>query len=125
VIVASLVAAVVGVLISRLALHRLARRPGGLDPSQAWLLGLLGVLPGWVVAFEGLLGVVDAPVGPVRLAFVGASAGGLVGVIVTDVLVRRLRATRARPVATYWLLGLLAMTPAWLVTLLGLSVATR
>jgi hypothetical protein len=92
---------------------------------MAWLLGLLGVLPGWVVAFEGLLGLVEAPVGPVRLAFVGASAGGLVGVIVTDVVVRRLRATRARPATIYWLLGLLAMTPAWLVTLLGLSVATR
>ena len=125
-ILASIVAAALGVLASGLVLARLGRRPEGPDPGIAWLLGLLGVLPGWIVAFVGLLGLVEAPVGPVRLAFVGASAGGLIGVIATDVIVRRLRATGGpRPAVTYWLLGLLAITPAWLVTILGLTAATR
>jgi len=125
-IVPSLVAAALGVLASGLVLAHLGRRPEGPEPSLAWLLGLLGVLPGWVVAFVGLLGAAEAPVGPIRLAFVGSSAGGLVGVILTDVLVRRLRAAGPpRPVVTYWLLGLLAMTPAWLVTLVGLAAAGR
>jgi hypothetical protein len=122
VIAISLVAGAVGIAVSRLVLGRLARRPEPPEPTLAWVLGLAGVMPGWVVAFLGLLGAAAEPIGPVRLAFVTSSAGGLLGAIVTDVIARHLRASGPeRPSALYWLLGVLAIAPAWAMALFGIS----
>jgi hypothetical protein len=124
VIALSLVAGALGIAVSRLALARLARRREPPEPTVAWILGLAGPLPGWVVAFLGLLGAAAEPIGPIRLAFVASSAGGLLGAIVTDVLVRRLRESAPeRPSTVYWLLGLLAIAPGWAIALLGLRWA--
>lgn len=123
----SLAAAAVGVLASWIAMLRLARRPLPPGPTAMWIVGLVGPLPAWLVAFVGLLGPEPtiAPE-PVRAAaFVLSSAGGLLGAIATDALVRRLRpAQPERSPVVYWLLGLAATTPAWLIALTGLIRAS-
>ncbi len=114
----SLALGAAGLLASGLALRRLARRP---NPSlmTAWLLGLGGLGPAWLVAFLGLLG--PAPVAPpeslVGASFVLSSAAALVGVIASDALLRwRPRAG----LLTAWLFGLAGLVPGWLIALAAL-----
>jgi hypothetical protein len=56
-------------------------------------------------------------------AFIGSSSVPLVGVIVTDIVVRHLRQSgRAHRPVIYWLLGVAAILPGWGIALLALSV---
>lgn len=87
-----------------------------------WALGLAALLPAWLIAFLGLMG--SSPIGrriPLEIAFLLSSAAALLGVIVTDAVVRRLSepARPHRPL-TYWLLGVAALVPAWGIALAGL-----
>jgi hypothetical protein len=123
VITASTIAVVLGLVGSGVLTARLTRRR--LQPvGSYWALGLIGLLPGWVVAFWGLLGpTVGRPRPGSGVAWILSSTAGLLGVIVTDAIARR---RRAAPEATglvrnQWLLGVMALAPAWIVALVGLA----
>ncbi|HEV8306116.1 MAG TPA: hypothetical protein VGW35_00500 [Methylomirabilota bacterium] len=122
----SVALAAVGVLITRAAVGYVRRRPGG-GAMRFWLLGLLALLPAWLVAFVALLGASPTGLpetGGAARAFVTSSAAALLGAILTDHAVRRLDASGGgdRPL-TCWLLGVAALVPAWLLALLGLGWA--
>lgn len=85
-----------------------------------WLLGLAGLFPAWLIAFLGLLQPVtqkpdETPLPPRALLSSGAL---LCGIIATDFLLRRLQKSghSLRPVV-YWIIGLVALLPAWLIAL--------
>lgn len=89
------------------------------EPRQYWLLGLMALFPAWLIAFLGLL---PAPVGPEqeplpRSALL-SSIVALLGVVATDTGLRGLHNSGSffSPLK-YWLLGLAALLPAWLIAL--------
>jgi hypothetical protein len=100
--------------------ERALRRRGVEEPAiRPWLLGLLGLVLAWVIALIGLLEVVGtSPTGRPRTLFLLPSAVGLLGVIASDALLRRLDAG-ARPPdwRRRWLLGVAALAPSWLLLL--------
>ncbi len=92
------------------------------EPRYYWFLGLAGFFPAWLIAFLGLLqpvtqGAADVPLPPRALFSSGAA---LLGVIVTDYLLRQLQKSGLglRPV-TYWIIGLVALLPAWCIALVS------
>src|SRR2546430_12982300 len=106
VILASVVVGLVGIYGSwTLVSHRgRQRRPGATD----WTLGLVSLVPAWLVAFWGLLG---PSTGWPQAGWVASSAAALVGA--TDARARRLReAPEASPPRAQWLLGVMALLPA-------------
>ena len=115
----SLLAGGLGLVVSFLA-ERALRRGGAEGPSiRPWLLGLLALVLAWVIALVGLLEVVGtSPTGRPRTLFLLPSAVGLLGVIASDALLRRLDAG-ARPPdwPLRWLLGVAALAPSWLFLL--------
>lgn len=101
---------------------RLARRDAARPPEVFWLLGLAALLPAWLIAFVGLLGSETGRLSEKALAapWILSTAAALLGVIVTDARVQRLRAMSDRcPAARYWLIGVGALLPAWAIALLG------
>ena len=93
------------------------RRPGW-SPERYWLLGMATLFPGWLVAFLGVLA--SSAESLPRGGFIGSSSLPLIGVIVTDAVVRRLReASREHHPMTYWLLGVTALLPGWVFALLS------
>ena len=107
-----------GALAARLG-RRGERRPG----AGVWVLGLLGPVAGWLVAFWGLLGPsAGRPRPGSEAAWILSSAAGLLGVILTDAAASRLREAPEAPRAvTQWVLGITALAPAWLIALIGLA----
>ncbi len=92
------------------------------EPRHYWFLGLAGLFPAWLIAFLGLLqpvtqGAADVPLPPRALFSSGAA---LLGVIVTDYLLRQSQKSGlALRAVTYWLLGLIALLPAWCIALVS------
>lgn len=116
----SIVAALVGVLGT--AVGAASRRGSDRSPYLYWVLGLVALFPAWLIAFLGVLGpsVVGRPESGVP--FISSSSAALLGAIVSDALVRRLRESgRPHGPATFWLLGMGALAPAWAIALLWLS----
>lgn len=114
----SLIIAAMGVFGAWGALAYLDRKTSGRQEHCYWFLGLAGLFPAWLIAFLGLLQPVtqkpdETPLPPRALLSSGAL---LCGIIVTDYLLRRLQKSgrTLRPVA-YWILGLIALLPAWLI----------
>ena len=114
----SLTIAVVGILASGVAVFFLKDRP----PRHTWLLGIAGLFPAWLIAFLAVIqpasqSPVDVPLPPRALL---SSAIGLIGVIATDYWLRRTQQSgRALSPLTWWLIGLAALLPAWLIVSLG------
>lgn len=111
---------VLGVLLSALLMvHYRRNLPDG-ESDRCWLIGLLGLLPAWLVAIWGLLGTgnIDSPSYSPPLALIFSSAAALIGVIVSDYFKRRIKtaAITFSPAAS-WLLGLAAIAPAWAIAL--------
>jgi hypothetical protein len=69
------------------------------------------------VPFVSLLGASESIEGPPRIAFLGASAAAILGVLASDALLGREERGRRRP-GVAWLLGAAALLPAWVVALL-------
>lgn len=88
------------------------------SPERYWFLGMATLFPAWLIAFLGLTGEPGgAP--PNKPFFIVASALPLLGVIVTDAILRRSRdAGRVLRPFRSWLLGVVAILPAWGVALL-------
>lgn len=97
-----------------------AKRPEW-KTQQYWLLGLAALFPAWLVAFLSLLPSATAPGGdtplPPRALF--SSVAGLLGIIATDYLLRRLQKSGCalRPL-TYWLIGWASLIPAFCIATL-------
>ncbi len=121
---ASIIIGVVGLLGSGL-LARLGHRRSLLSGAGHWAVGLVGSLPGWLVAFWGLLGPsAGRPRPGPAIAWIVSSTVGLLGVIVTDAIASRWRQASAHAGPfIQWILGVLALVPAWLVALIGLAWA--
>lgn len=117
----SLVAGALGICGTGALIVRLSSRSPHPSPERYWLLGMAALFLAWLIAFLGVLGSSTGPMP--EGAFLGSSSAPLVGVIVTDTVVRHLRQSERdhRPV-TYWLLGIAAFLPGWGIALLALSV---
>jgi hypothetical protein len=114
---ASVLVALVGLLASGLVALRLR---SGIAAERQWLVGLGAFAPAWLVEFVRMIDAAEAPTAGSRLPFVGAVGLAILGVIVTDAIVRRLgESPRRRPALVHWLLGVGALGPAWLLALLA------
>ena len=120
----SLVMGALGVLVTWSVSTHLARRRPPLNRVVFWVLGLAALAPAWLIALVGLLGPlpIGRPGPALEVGFIFSSSAALLGVIVSDAVVRHLRASgrEYRP-ATYWLVGVATLLPAWVIALLGLA----
>jgi hypothetical protein len=112
----SVILGVVGIIASSAAVFYLNQK--GADARKYWLIGLAGLFPAWLIAFLTVIqpasqSAVDVPLPP-RALF--SSAIGLIGVIATDYLLRRAQQT-GRELSPFacWMIGWLALVPAWLI----------
>lgn len=119
----SLVVGIVCLLATAALMVRLCRSYPRPEVEKYWLLGLAAFFPAWLLALLGLLGTgsIDSPTYSPPRAVVSSSAAALIGVIVSDFVKRRLRASGvAMAPAIYWLLGLAAFLAGWVVALWNL-----
>lgn len=119
----SVLIGLVGALATWGAMRSLGARESSQRPHLHWSLGLAALGPAWLIAFVGLLGA--SPTGRPEASLSAflhlASAAALLGIILSDGAVRRLRESgRAYRSVTYWLLGGAALVPAWGIALWGL-----
>ena len=122
VIASSILLALIGVAVSLVGLGRLTDGDASRDPHTYWALGLVSLLPAWLVAFIGLLGPTPGlrPHGASAAAFVLSAAAGLLGAIVTETRVRDAGDfPTPRHAKRLWRLGLMALVPAWVLALSG------
>jgi hypothetical protein len=120
--VVSIVAGLIGIFGTR----AWTRRRAAIVQDEAhgfWLLGIVAVLPAWLVVFVYLLpsgpGMRTHPAG--AAAWLCSVALGLVGAIASEARLRHGRSSAlGRAPDRAWSLGLWAMIPAWLAMLLGL-----
>ena len=121
-IIASVFLGLFGVVMSRIGLTRLTQHDGSRDQHAYWALGLVTLLPAWLVAFVGLLGTTPG-VRPQLMpgaAWLLSAAAALAGAIATEARVRGAGDSEAAHRASrLWRLGLLALLPAWVIALIG------
>jgi len=115
----SIVLGVLGLVTTAAVIPYANRRVFNWGPRQHWLLGLMALFPAWLITFLGLLpssaGSEDNHLPRSALL---SSVVALFGVVFTDTAVRRLDASGdSLSPFKYWLLGLVGLLPAWLVTL--------
>ena len=123
----SILTGLLGVLGTGLTTAYLSRWNSSRGGTIYWLLGIAALLPAWLIAFLDLLGRSSGP-RPNKAsiaAWILSSSVALLGVILTDGALRRLRESGRdhRPV-TCWLLGVVALLPGWAIALLGLILKT-
>lgn len=85
-------------------------------PERYWLVGLAAAAPAWIIALTVLLGGLSGenPDKSMKALLALSTAGGLLGVIVTEFCVRWIKArTVAAPGVAYWFLGTAALLPSW------------
>lgn len=119
----SILAGLLGVLGTGVGTALLASRRSDQRPEIHWLLGIAALFPAWLIAFLGLLGLSTGPrpEKALAMAWIVSSSVALLGVIVTDAVLRRLRASgRDHRPLIYWLLGVAALLPGWGIALLVL-----
>lgn len=105
---------VIGIVGGALATACLRDRLG--KPERYWLVGLAATAPAWIIALMVLLGGISGenPDKGMKALLALSTAGGLLGVIVTEFCVRWLKARpAAAPAAVYWFLGTVALMPSW------------
>ena len=118
----SIITGVMGALGTWVAVIYVERRGCEWRARHYWFLGLAGLFPAWLSAFLGLLppvarAAVETPLPPPAILSSGAA---LFCIIITDYLLRRLqRSGLALRAVTYWIIGLVALLPAWLIALVG------
>ena len=96
------------------------RRVRGRSPIAP--LGLVTLLPAWLVAFVGLLGTTPGvrPQLVSGAAWLLSAAAGLIGAIATEARVRETGDfAEAHQATRLWRLGVLAFLPAWVIVLSG------
>lgn len=117
----SIIIGVLGAFGTWAVMSYLAGRGSDWAPRRYWLLGLAGLFPAWLIAFLGLLQSVtksvEAPLPPPAIFSSGAA---LLGIIVTDYLLRRAQKSgRSFGAVTCWIIGLAALLPAWCIAVVG------
>jgi hypothetical protein len=70
-IITSLLVGFLGLLVARVALRGLATAGCGRDPHVYWSLGLLALLPAWLVAFVTLLPSTTSVMDPISRKYTG------------------------------------------------------
>lgn len=128
VIALSVAVGVAGALLTRYLVGRLERARPDLAPDAYWALGVLGLLPAWLVEFVALLdrlGRARIPDFAIASWWTLSSAAAVVGVIAGHARLRRLAADEATPPSAgrCWLLGVLTLPGAWALATAGLLVA--
>jgi hypothetical protein len=120
--VSSVLLGLIGIVASRIGLTHLTAEGASRDPHAYWALGLVTLLPAWLVAFVGLLGTTPG----VRPQLVSgavwllSTAAGLIGAIATEAGVRGAGdSVEAHHATRLWRLGVLALLPAWVIVLIG------
>ena len=118
----SVVAALVGLLGTWFGMTHLNRPESHRPPEVYWVLGLAALCPAWLIAVLGLLGRTKGRFPDVSVAawWILSGAAALLGVMVTDAMVRRLRESgEPYPPARYWVVGVGSFFPAWCIAMLG------
>ncbi len=119
----SVVTGLVGLLATWLGVGRLDRRAPHLPREVYWVLGMVAVFPAWLIAVWGLLDRMPGrfPETSATAWWVLSGAAALLGVLLADATVRRLReSSQQYPPARYWVVGVGTFVPAWCIALLGL-----
>ena len=122
IIASSVLLGLIGVLASRIGLTSLTADGTSRDPHAYWALGLVALLPAWLVAFVGLLGATPGvrPQLVSDAAWLLSAAAGLIGAIATEARVRGTGdSVEAHHAARLWRRGVLAFLPAWVIVLIG------
>lgn len=122
IVAASLALAGLGLIATRTAVANLAAGAPDRDPHVYWILGLVALLPAWLVPFVALMGTVPTPRVHLSWAIPWAlsSSAGLIGAIASEAAVRRgIGSSAPRPPAWCWRLGAVWFVPAWVIALLG------
>ena len=122
IVVSSVLLGLIGVVASRIGLTNLTADGASRDPHAYWGLGLVTLLPAWLVAFVGLLGTTPGarPQLVSGVAWLLSAAAGLIGAIATEARVRQTGDfAEAHQATRLWRLGVLAFLPAWLIVLSG------
>jgi len=123
----SILTGLLGVLGTGGATAYLSRQKSSRDRTIYWLLGIAALLPAWLIAFLDLLARSTGPRPEKALiaAWILSSSVALLGVILTDGALRRLRESGRDPrPETSWLLGVVALLPGWAIALLVLMLKT-
>jgi hypothetical protein len=116
----SILIALVGSLVSGMVARSLWKKNPQRDQRHYWILGVAALLPVWLVAFLRVIQpasaqAVDVPLPPPAIL---SSGVGLLGVIATDYLLRRVLNPRPGSGAVaHWLVGWVALLPAVIILL--------
>ena len=120
IIASSVLLCLIGVVASRIGLTHLTADGASRDPHAYWALGLVTLVPSWLVAFVGLLGTTPGVRPQLVSGALLSAAAGLIGAIATEA---RVRGTgdfaEAHHATRLWRLGVLAFLPAWVIVLIG------
>jgi hypothetical protein len=118
IVAASFVFALIGVVATRWGLGRLAAGERPPEAHASWFLGLVALVPGWLVAFLALLGSVpgERPHTAAAVPWILSTAAALVGSIASEARVRH--AGEASPAWCWWA-GLVGFVPAWALAVAG------
>jgi hypothetical protein len=123
----SLLVGLMGVVASRAALGHLAVESPNRDPHVDWVLGLVALVPAWLVVFLALLGPTSTPRKDLvsAVSWVLSAGAGLIGAIATEGSLRRASESgRLQGSLACWRLGLVGFAPAWLIALAGQAEKT-
>jgi hypothetical protein len=119
-IASSVLLGLIGVVASRIGLTHLTADGASRDPHAYWALGLVTLLPAWLVAFVGLLGTTPGVRGQLVSGALLSAAAGLIGAIATEARVRETGDfAEAHQATRLWRLGVLTFLPAWVIALSG------
>jgi len=120
IIASSVLLGLIGVVASRIGLTHLTADGASRDPHAYWALGLVTLVPSWLVAFVGLLGTTPGVRPPLVSGALLSAAAGLIGAIATEARVRETGDfAEAHQATRLWRLGVLAFLPAWVIVLSG------
>ena len=92
------------------------------DPHAYWALGLVSLVPAWLIVFVTLLPGVPGmrPQLISAAAWILSAAAGLVGAIATEGRLRHLDESGLQPSPSrLWRLGVVALAPSWTIALVG------
>lgn len=111
----SLILGLLGVVVTRAVVGRLARCESPSDAHACWALGLISLVPSWLIASFGLLGTTPGlrPELMGSAAWILSGAAGLAGTIFTERRVREAQ-TSGGPLQ-WWRLGLFGFLVAWAI----------
>jgi len=120
IIASSVLLGLIGVVASRIGLTHLTADGASRDPHAYWALGLVTLVPSWLVAFVGLLGTTPGVRPQLVSGALLSAAAGLIGAIATEARVRETENfAEAHQATRLWRLGVLAFLPAWVIVLSG------